>query len=104
MESNDKRPKKGAEAREPRAEQRGKRSFDRGSNFQGEKGSEISFDYKNVELLKRYITDRGKIVPARISKLPAKQQRALARAVKRARQVALIPYSGGHWSTIHSRV
>lgn len=94
MESNEKRIKKSGDVK-------GKRSFEKGG-FTGQ-GHEISFDFKNVELLKRYISDRGKIVPARISKLSSKQQRALARAIKRSRQVALLPYSGGHWSTIFSK-
>lgn len=49
-------------------------------------------DYKNVELLKRFITDRGKIVPKRNSGVSAKYQRKLAVAVKRARYMGLLPY------------
>ena len=50
-------------------------------------------DYKDVKLLSRYISERGKIVPSRITAVSAKKQRVLARAIKRARQLALIPYS-----------
>ncbi len=49
-------------------------------------------DYKDLERLGRYITDRGKILPSRLTGNCAKHQRVLARAVKRARFVALIPY------------
>ena len=49
-------------------------------------------DYKDVNTVKRYISERGKILPRRITGTCAKHQRALTVAVKRARQVALIPY------------
>lgn len=51
------------------------------------------FDYKDPQVLRYFITDRGKIVPRRISGLNAKQQRALATAVKRARMIALLPFT-----------
>ena len=50
-------------------------------------------DYKDVKLLQRYISERGKIVPARITAVSAKKQRELARAIKRARFLALLPYA-----------
>lgn len=49
-------------------------------------------DYKDVAKLQKFTTERGKIIPSRISGLPAKQQRLITRAIKRARQVALLPY------------
>jgi len=49
-------------------------------------------DYKDVELLKKFITDRGKILPRRLTGLTAKQQRDLTTAVKRARIIALLPF------------
>ena len=49
-------------------------------------------DYKDVELLKRYTNEQGKILPRRITNVPAKFQRQLTRAVKRARHLALLPY------------
>lgn len=49
-------------------------------------------DYKDVKLLQRYISERGKIVPSRITAVSGKKQRALARAIKRARFLALLPY------------
>jgi small subunit ribosomal protein S18 len=53
-------------------------------------------DYKDVELLKAYITETGKIVPSRITGTKAKYQRQLAKAVKRARYLALLLYTDAH--------
>ena len=49
-------------------------------------------DYKDVELLKRFINEQGKILPRRITGVSGKFQRQLTRAVKRARHLALLPY------------
>ena len=49
-------------------------------------------DYKDVDLLKKFISERGKILPRRLTGLTAKQQRDLTNAVKRARIVALLPF------------
>ncbi|MEY3730894.1 MAG: hypothetical protein RLZZ57_1650 [Pseudomonadota bacterium] len=49
-------------------------------------------DYKDVRLLSRFLSERGKIVPARITAVSAKKQRELAVAIKRARFLALLPY------------
>ncbi|HEY9735610.1 MAG TPA: 30S ribosomal protein S18 [Trichocoleus sp.] len=49
-------------------------------------------DYKDVDLLRKFITERGKILPRRITGLTAKQQRDLTTAIKRARILALLPY------------
>ena len=49
-------------------------------------------DYKYVKLLQRYVSERGKIVPSRITAVSAKKQRELAKAIKRARFLALLPY------------
>ncbi len=51
-------------------------------------------DYKDVELLKRFISDRGKILPRRVTGTSARYQRELTVAIKRARHMALIPFSG----------
>ena len=56
---------------------------------------ELVIDYKNPQLLKNFLTDRGKIVPARISGLTARQQRQLTQAIKRARMLALLPFTSG---------
>jgi small subunit ribosomal protein S18 len=62
------------------------------SNCQFCKSDNIVLDYKDAKLLKRYITERGKITPRRITGLCAKHQRHLALNIKRARQVALLPF------------
>ncbi len=49
-------------------------------------------DYKDVDLLRKFITERGKILPRRITGLTAKQQRDLTVAIKRARLIALLPF------------
>jgi small subunit ribosomal protein S18 len=49
-------------------------------------------DYKDVKLLGRFVSERGKIVPSRITAVSAKKQRELARAIKRARFLSLLPY------------
>lgn len=50
-------------------------------------------DYKDVELLKKFISERGKILPRRVTGTSAKYQRMLTKAIKRARQMALLPYT-----------
>ncbi|HAT07805.1 MAG TPA: 30S ribosomal protein S18 [Rhodobiaceae bacterium] len=50
-------------------------------------------DYKDTRLLQRYVSERGKIVPRRITSVSAKKQRELARAIKRSRFLALMPYT-----------
>ncbi len=50
-------------------------------------------DYKDVKLLQRFISERGKIVPSRITAVSTKKQRELAQAIKRARFLALLPYA-----------
>jgi small subunit ribosomal protein S18 len=59
--------------------------------FSGAESPKI--DYKDVKLLQRYISEKGKIVPARITAVSAKKQRELAVAIKRARFLALLPYA-----------
>lgn len=54
----------------------------------------LKIDYKDPKTLKYYITERGKIIPRRISGACAKHQRELTRAIKRARTIALLPYVG----------
>jgi small subunit ribosomal protein S18 len=59
--------------------------------FCADEGTTI--DYKNVAMLKHFITERGKLVPRRISGNCARHQRALALAVRRARMIALVPFT-----------
>ena len=49
-------------------------------------------DYKDTKLLQRFVSERGKIVPRRITAVSSKKQRELARAIKRARNLALLPF------------
>ncbi len=58
--------------------------------FSGPNGLKI--DYKDVRTLQRFISERGKMVPSRITAVSTKKQRELARAIKRARFLALLPY------------
>ena len=59
--------------------------------FCGKEAPEIS--YKNVETLKKYVSERGKILPRRITGTCARHQRAVTTAIKRARHIALMPYT-----------
>jgi small subunit ribosomal protein S18 len=71
----------------------GKRVFFRRKKtcpFSGPNGQAI--DYKDVKTLSRYISERGKIMPSRITAVSAKKQRELKRAIKRARVLALLPF------------
>lgn len=52
-------------------------------------------DYKDIKLLQRFISERGKIVPRRITAVTAKEQRELAKAIKRARHLGMLPYVAG---------
>ncbi|CAL4325529.1 30S ribosomal protein S18 [Buchnera aphidicola] len=62
--------------------------------FTAEKIKEI--DYKDISILRNYITESGKIVPSRITGTKAKYQRQLSRAIKRARYLSLLPYTDKH--------
>ena len=53
-------------------------------------------NYKNIGLLKRYITETGKIVPGRVSGVTSSQQRKITKAIKIARYMALLPYTDSH--------
>ena len=52
----------------------------------------LKIDYKDVKLLSRYISEKGKIIPSRITAVSVKKQRELARAIKRARYIGLLPF------------
>ena len=58
--------------------------------FSGKNAPKI--DYKDVRLLQGFMSERGKIVPSRITAVSAKKQRELSQAIKRARQIGLLPY------------
>jgi small subunit ribosomal protein S18 len=75
-------------------------AFDKGfrrpryCRFTAENVKEI--DYKDLDTLKEYMTDTGKIIPARVTGVKAKYQRQLTVAIKRARFLSLIPYCDAH--------
>jgi small subunit ribosomal protein S18 len=74
-------------------EQTARKSFQRRRKvcpFSGDNAPKI--DYKDVKMLQRYMSEKGKIVPSRITAVSNKKQRELAQAIKRARFLALIPY------------
>jgi small subunit ribosomal protein S18 len=56
----------------------------------------VEIDYKDIAMLKNYITESGKIVPSRITGTSAKYQRQLSTAIKRARFLAVLPYTDSH--------
>lgn len=80
-----------SEGRERGPRGRGRRGRRRVCQFCADKVDYI--DYKDLPRLKKYVTERGKILPRRISGNCAKHQRALTEAIKRARVVALLPYT-----------
>jgi small subunit ribosomal protein S18 len=75
-------------------------SFGGGGGFRGRRKScpftgknAPTIDYKDVRLLQRFVSERGKIMPSRITAVSAKKQRELTQAIKRARFLALLPYA-----------
>ncbi|CAM4007222.1 30S ribosomal protein S18 [Cohnella lubricantis] len=81
----------GREQREPRKFRRGRNKRRKVCYFTVNKISHV--DYKDLDLLRKFISERGKILPRRVTGTKAKYQRMLTVAVKRARQMALLPYT-----------
>ena len=81
----------GREQREPRKFRRGRNKRRKVCYFTVNKIQHI--DYKDLDLLRKFISERGKILPRRVTGTKAKYQRALTVAIKRSRQMALLPYT-----------
>jgi small subunit ribosomal protein S18 len=79
--------------RRSRGERGGKRGFSRRKICRFCADKQVAIDYKDPQTLKYFITDRGKIVPRRISGNCAKHQRKVSLAIKRARMIALMPFT-----------
>jgi len=79
-------------AQSPRSNNRGgfRRAKRKACPFKAD--ASLTIDYKDVQLLKRFLSPRGKILPSRITGVSARFQRKLARAIKRARHIGLLPY------------
>ena len=65
--------------------------------FCGSKDQEANLDYKNAGFLRGFLTERGKILPSRISGSCSLHQRKLAREIRKARTMAMLPYTTSHW-------
>lgn len=63
-----------------------------------EKIDKKDINYKNIEVLKQFISETGSIIPARVSRLASNDQRKLSKAIKRARFLALLPYCDLHFN------
>ncbi|WP_127582236.1 30S ribosomal protein S18 [Paenibacillus koleovorans] len=82
-------------------EERGERKFSRGKGGRNKRRKVCYFtvnkithiDYKDIDTLKKFISERGKILPRRVTGTSAKYQRMLTIAIKRSRQIALLPYT-----------
>ena len=109
-EELDRRPRRGGGGRGPRDDFGGDRGGDAGrpgrTTPAGSSSQEDYFhvnnmgiDYKDVDTLRRFITERGKIRPRRQTGLTSKHQRILARQIKRARHLALLPFTDEHTRT-----
>ena len=60
-------------------------------------------DYKNLNLLRKYVTEKGKILPSRVTQVSTKKQKKLSAAIKRARYLALLPYVSGWWEYFYQK-
>jgi small subunit ribosomal protein S18 len=79
-----------------RKKRRGQRKFVRRKVDRFEVDATLQIDYKDAKLLRSFLTERGKIIPARISGNSARNQRKLVEAIKRARHLALLPFTSAH--------
>ena len=84
---------------EPKSRERDRDSDKEGGGFRRRRPrppTDLHIDYKDIETLRPFLTETGAIVPSRLSRLNRKQQRELTQAVKRARQLALVPIASRH--------
>ena len=79
-----------------RKRKRGQRKFVRRKIDRFEADESLQIDYKDAKMLRSFLTERGKIIPARISGNSARNQRKLVQAIKRARHLALLPFTSAH--------
>lgn len=79
-----------------RKKRRRQRKFVRRKIDRFEADPTLEIDYKDAKMLRTFLTERGKIIPARISGNSAKHQRRLVTAIKRARHLALLPFTSQH--------
>ena len=93
MGDSPRREKRGAKSAADKAKAARKRGFARRKVCRFCADKNVAIDYKDPATLKHFITDRGKIIPRRISGNCARHQRKIAVAVKRARMIALMPFS-----------
>jgi small subunit ribosomal protein S18 len=84
----------GPGAKRPAAAFRRRYSRRKGCRFCGDK--DLKIDYKEIRTLRYFISERGKIVPRRISGNCADHQRKVCEAIKRSRNIALLPFTAGH--------
>lgn len=91
-DSSEKRPERSEDSRDRPSRPRARRNFRRYNRYNQRQVVPAYVDWKDVDYLARFIPERGKIMPRRISGVSAKDQRRLARAIKRARVMALLPY------------
>ena len=91
MDSKERRPRSGADSRGPDSSSRRPYQKKKVCRFCSE--PELIIDYKDAKAIRPFLTERGRIVPRRITGTCAKHQRTIATAIKRARNVAIVPFT-----------
>lgn len=90
-DSRERRPRSGADSRGP--DSQGRRPYQKKKVCRFCSEPELTIDYKDAKALRPFVTERGRIVPRRITGTCAKHQRMIATAIKRARNVAIVPFT-----------
>ncbi|MBI5970769.1 MAG: 30S ribosomal protein S18 [Deltaproteobacteria bacterium] len=91
MDSKERRPKSASDSRGPDAP--GRRPYQKKKVCRFCSEPELTMDYKDAKALRPFVTEKGRIVPRRITGACAKHQRMVATAIKRARNVAIVPFT-----------